>query len=97
MDTSEKLKLKARAQQLDVGATIGKGGLSAGAVEEVARQLEEARLLKVRLLAAAREGQSREELAQELAERCRAEVVEVRGNTVVLWRGRKQRTRPAAE
>ncbi|HEV8359172.1 MAG TPA: YhbY family RNA-binding protein [Candidatus Thermoplasmatota archaeon] len=93
MDGEAKRKLRARAQQLGVGATIGKDGLTEGALEEVRRQLEEQRLLKVRLLASAREGQTREDLARELAEGCAADLVEVRGNTVVLWRGKATRRR----
>lgn len=91
MDAAERTKLRARAQQLDVGATIGKQGINEGSVEELRRQLESQRLLKVRLLASAREGQTRDALAQELAERTGSELVEVRGNTVVLWRGKAQR------
>jgi RNA-binding protein len=91
MDQAEKLKLRAKAQSLPAKMNIGKSGLTEGVVEEVRRQLEEDRLLKVKLLASAREEASREALAQELAERTGAELVEVRGNTAVLWRGRAAR------
>lgn len=91
MDTAERLRLRAKAQALSAAMSVGKSGLTDGVVEEVRRQLEEHRLLKLRLLPSAQEERSREELAAELAQRTRSELVEVRGNTVVLWRGKKQR------
>lgn len=91
MDTDERLKLRAQAQKLEAAMQVGKSGLTEGVVEEVRRQLEEHRLLKLRLLPASQEERSREELAGDLAERTGSELVEVRGNTVVLWRGKKQR------
>lgn len=94
MDKEERLALRAQAQKLPAAMNIGKSGLTDGVVEEVRRQLEEHRLLKVKLLASAREEKPREDLAAELAERAGAELVEVRGNTAVLWRGKARRRRP---
>lgn len=91
MDAEERRRLRVQAQGLPAAMNIGKAGLTAGVVEEVRRQLEEHRLVKVKLLASARGEQAREALAAELAERTGAELVEVRGNTAVLWRGRRAR------
>lgn len=93
MEGADRQKLAARAQQLKPAMNIGKAGLTTGVVDEVRRQLEEQRLLKVKLLASARGGQATKDLAAELAERAGAELVEVRGNTVVLWRKRRPRAR----
>ena len=93
LDNATRLKLRAEAQKLRAESSVGKSGVNAGVVDEVDRQLEEHRLLKIKLLASAREEHTREELARELAERTGAELIEVRGNTAVLWRrGKRRRT-----
>lgn len=91
MDAEEKARLRAQAQSLTAVMNVGKSGLTDGVVEEVSRQLDEHRLLKVKLLPSSREERARDDLAEELAKRTRAELVEVRGNTAVLWRGKKPR------
>jgi RNA-binding protein len=91
LEKDERLRLRAQAQGLKAAMNIGKSGLTEGVVDEVRRQLEEHRLLKVKLLPSSQEEQAREDLAAELAQRCGAELVEVRGNTAVLWRGKAQR------
>jgi RNA-binding protein len=91
LDTAERLKLRAEAQKLRAEMNIGKFGITAAVVDEVDRQLQEHRLLKVKLLASAREAQGREDLARDLAERTGAELVEIRGNTAVLWRRGKRK------
>jgi RNA-binding protein len=93
MDQAEQHKLRARAQRLDAAMNIGKSGVSAGVVEEARRHLEEHRLLKVRFLAAARDERGSGELAQDLAARAGAELVEVRGHTAVLWKPGARRAR----
>lgn len=57
---------------------IGKRGVTPEAVEEVARQLEDRKVVKIRWL------QSADVDPAELAARTGAEVVDVRGRTLVL-------------
>ena len=95
MDKDERLRLRAQAQKMPAAMNIGKSGLTAGVVEEVRRQLEEHRLLKVKLLPSAREERASKEVAEELAERAEAELVEVRGHTAVLWRAGRRKRAPA--
>ncbi|MCA1813048.1 MAG: YhbY family RNA-binding protein, partial [Halobacteriales archaeon] len=61
MDTDERLRLRAKAQALEAVMSIGKSGVTDGVVEEVVRQLEEHHLLKVRVLASARDEKSTQE------------------------------------
>lgn len=93
MDKDERLRLRAQAQQLDPVMNIGKGGVTAGVVKEVQRQLDEHRLLKVRVLPGARGERGTPDLARDLAARAGAELVEVRGHTAVLWKPRARRPR----
>jgi RNA-binding protein len=75
--------LHGRIQDLDVTLWIGKRGLDP-VVDELAAQLEERDLVKVKFLRSARGSMDVEGLATELAERVDAEVVDIRGNTAVV-------------
>lgn len=76
---------RARAHDLDVTVWVGKGGIG-GVEDELRDQLAERDLVKVKFLRAARGGTTTEELAEELASRVEAELVEVRGHTGVFYR-----------
>lgn len=75
--------LHGRIQELDVTLWIGKGGLDP-VVDELADQLDDRDLVKVKFLRSARGASDVEDLAAELAERVDAEVIETRGNTAVI-------------
>jgi RNA-binding protein len=80
MDPQE---LRKDAHDVDVTVWVGKGGIDS-VVEEVGDQLDDRKLVKVKFLRAARGGTTVEELADELADRVDATLVETRGNTAVL-------------
>lgn len=71
-----------RIHDLDATLRVGKGGV-APVADELARQLGDRELVKVKFLRAARGGTSTEELATDLADGAGADVVEVRGHTAV--------------
>lgn len=75
-------ELRKEAHDLDVTVWVGKGGIGS-VVEELGNQLDNEKLVKVKFLRAARGGTTAEELAEKLAERIGADLVEVRGNTAV--------------
>ena len=70
---------------LDVTLWVGKNGLEP-VVDELADQLKNEDLVKVKFLRAARGGTTTEDLAADLADRVNAELVETRGHTAVLTR-----------
>ncbi|MGQ4555726.1 YhbY family RNA-binding protein [Halobellus sp. GM3] len=82
MDEQE---LRKEAHDLDVTVWVGKGGIEP-VVEEASDQLADRELIKVKFLRAARGGTTVEELADDLAARTDATVVETRGNTGVFAR-----------
>lgn len=65
---------------------VGKNGLTSSLIEEINRQLKDNKLVKIKLLKSAVELKPREEMARELAEKTKAELIEVKGNTVVLFK-----------
>ena len=75
-------ELRKQAHDLDVTVWVGKSGLQA-VTDELADQLADRDLVKVKFLRAARGGTSVDELAEEMAERVDADLVETRGNTAV--------------
>jgi RNA-binding protein len=83
LDRSLKEKRKA-ASQLQPTVRIGRSGITAGVIEEIRAQLKNREVVKVKLLGTDRNETKR--LSTELAGRCSAELVDVRGNTVTLWR-----------
>jgi RNA-binding protein len=87
LPTDRVQKLRGEAQQLSAELQVGKAGLSEGFVEEVDRQLASDDLVKVRVLRSAAAETGPEEAGEDLAERTEAHLIEVRGNTVVLYRG----------
>jgi len=77
--------LRERAHDVDVTVWVGKAGIEA-VVEELSDQLDDRELVKVKFLRAARGGTTTADLAEDLADRVTAEVVETRGHTAVMHR-----------
>jgi RNA-binding protein len=76
-------ELRKQAHATDVTVWVGKGGLDP-VVDELRDQLKERTLVKVKFHRTARGGTTTEELAEELASRVNAEVIETRGHTGVF-------------
>jgi RNA-binding protein len=85
MDKDKLYKLKSQAVQLKPIINIGKNGITDAVVEELVKQIKANRLVKVRILKSAAQGDVKT-LAQQLADTTRTTLVEVRGSTVVLYR-----------
>lgn len=76
--------LRREAQSLAPVMSIGKNGITAGSVTLLQRELDQKRLVKVKLLKAFVDGNDRKEAAQRLASFSGALLVQVVGNVVVL-------------
>ena len=79
----ERAHLKARAHALEPRVQIGHGGLSDAVTAEVDRALKAHELIKVKILADRGE---REEIAEAMAAKTDAAIVQRVGKVVVLWR-----------
>jgi RNA-binding protein len=77
--------LRKRAHDLDVTVWVGKGGIDP-VVDELDDQLGDRDLVKVKFLRASRGGTTTEALADDLADRVGADIVDVRGHTAVMTR-----------
>ena len=84
MDKKRVMKLRVDAQKLKPSVHVGKEGLSTKVVEELKRQLEKNKIVKVRVLGSF-EG-NRKDIAMMMARESQSLLVDVRGSTVVLAR-----------
>lgn len=93
MDKGQRQRLRAEGQGLEATVQLGKGGASEGLLAELDAQLKRNHLVKVRIQRAAAGGErdAEQSMAESLAERLGAEVVERRGHTVLLYRRRAPR------
>jgi len=69
---------------------VGKGGVSQELLKEVNKQLDKNEMVKIKVLKAALESGKTREIASEIARETRSSLVEVRGNTFMLYKRRKK-------
>ncbi|KKL46448.1 hypothetical protein LCGC14_2345470 [marine sediment metagenome] len=84
LTSRQRAELRSRARKLRPGASVGKGGLTDSALVHLRDQLARAELLKVRL--AGPSAADRRALAHRMANALDAEVVDLIGRMVVLYR-----------
>ncbi|HAU1326886.1 TPA: ribosome assembly RNA-binding protein YhbY [Legionella pneumophila] len=84
MDTSFKQSLKAKAHHLKPVVLLGAKGLTEAILAETNVALLAHELIKVKINGAEKE--DRMQMAQELCEQLHAELVQMIGNTLVLYR-----------
>ncbi|MFB6068398.1 MAG: YhbY family RNA-binding protein [Halobacterium sp.] len=75
--------LAKQAHEADVTVWVGKAGVES-VVDELADQLDDRDVVKVKFLRSSRGSDETEDLADDLADRVGADVVDVRGNTAVF-------------
>ncbi|WP_370572345.1 YhbY family RNA-binding protein [Methanomethylovorans sp.] len=86
MDKDKLYELKAEASQLKPIINIGKNGVTAPVVEEIRKHLKANRMIKMKLLKSSREEKDTTAIAEELAQATGSQVIEIRGNSVVLYK-----------
>lgn len=74
------------AARMEPSTHVGKNGVTDSLIEEINRQLKDNKLVKIKILKSAMESMPRDEIAHALAEKTGARLIEVRGNTVVLFK-----------
>lgn len=84
MTSKQRSNLRALANGLQPSVTVGKGGIGENVIREINDALEANELIKVSFLESA--GSSARDAGGDLAVRARAELVQVMGNRVTLYR-----------
>jgi len=80
----QKRFLRAKAHHLNPIFQVGKGGVNENMVQQIADVLEARELIKVSILQNCED--DRDTVAEQLSKGARAELVQVIGNTVVLYK-----------
>lgn len=75
--------------QLPIALSIGKNGLTAGAIKQLDLELEHHETIKVNLLRAFLDSHDKKEAVEQLAMHTKSKVVQQVGNKVVLYRAKK--------
>lgn len=86
MDKKRIMELRGMAARMEPASHVGKNGVTDSLIEEINRQLKDNKLIKVKVLKSAMDEMSREDIAHLLVEKTGAELIEVKGNTVVLFK-----------
>lgn len=86
MDKDKLYELKAEASQLKPVMNIGKNGITDPVLEEIKKHLKTSHLIKVKMLKSSREEKDTTTIADELAQATASQVIEIRGNSVVLYK-----------
>jgi RNA-binding protein len=73
---------------------VGKGGISRDLLGEIEKQLEQREMVKVKILKSALDENKANAIASSIAEQTKANLVEVRGHTLVLYKRREKRFKP---
>ncbi len=84
----QKRFLRAEAHHLDPIFQVGKGGVNENMTKQISEALEVRELLKVSVLQNCDE--DRKEVAQELVDGTKAELVQVIGSTIILYKESKE-------
>jgi len=84
LKSSERAALRAEANKLQAILQVGKGGIEANLIKQVDDALEARELIKLRVLESS--PVEAKEAANELAAATGADVVQVIGRALVLWR-----------
>jgi RNA-binding protein len=82
MQKKTRKELKGMGNELKATIHIGKDGVTEGLIEEVKKQIKAHRIVKVKVLASTSE--FKKQMAEELAEKAGIELLELRGNTILL-------------
>ncbi|ATZ61752.2 MAG: YhbY family RNA-binding protein [Methanosarcinales archaeon Met12] len=86
MDKKRLYKLKSDAALLDPVMQVGKNGVTEMLADELKGQLKKMRLVKVKFLRSATDGAGIEQVAQQLSQATKSELIEIRGRTAVYFK-----------
>ena len=71
---------------------VGKDGMSPQTMNEISRQLEKRKIVKVQILKSALEDESANEIALKTAHQTESILIDVRGHTFILHKPRKKKS-----
>ena len=82
---SQKKKLSEKAKIIEPILRIGKSGLTESVIEEIKKQLQKKRLIKIKILKSALEDKDKKELAIKLAPKAHKYAIEAKSKIELLF------------
>jgi RNA-binding protein len=86
-----KRRIKAALSAEKPTVWIGKEGVTAQSISEIAKQLDAREMIKVKILKTALQEEEAKIIATQVAEQTESELVDVRGHTFLLFKRKKKR------
>jgi len=90
INAKTKRRVKKRLSAEKPTIWVGKTGVSQELLKEVDKQLDKNEMVKIKILKSALESSKTKEVAAQIAEQTQSSLVEVRGNTFMLYKRRKK-------
>jgi len=84
-----KRRMTRRMSLEDATVRIGKKGSTTFLIDEIAKQLDKRKTVKVKVLNTALRGEATEEIARKIASETRSEITELRGHTFIIHKPKK--------
>ncbi len=84
MDRKIIRELKGKAQSIQSTVRVGKSGITEQIINEISHQLSKKHLIKIKALGC--DKNEVREIANDLSQHTGSELIDVRGNTIVLWK-----------
>ena len=81
-----KKELRAKGRKISATVWLGKSELDFKIIAEIRKQLKTKKLVKIKMLKSFLESHDKKEVALELAEKCKADLIDLVGFVVVLHR-----------
>lgn len=89
MSSKSRLRIRRKMEAEKPTILIGKNGVTPETVEEISKQLDKRKMVKVKLLKSALKDKKAKHVAEKIAQQTEAALIDVRGHTFVLHKGRK--------
>ena len=90
LTTGMKRRIKRKLGEEKPTIWIGKNGVSQEILKEIEKQLEKTKMVKLKILKTAIAQDEAKKIAMQIAEQTKAELVEVRGHTLILYKHPKK-------
>ena len=87
----DRKELRIRGMSIKPTVQVGKSGLTDGIVKEIDEQLEKREFIKIKMLQSMGPSKRWKDEVVEMAERLKAELIEIKGGTILLYRKGKKK------
>ncbi len=88
IDKKEKSKIKSHLADIKHSVSIGKNGINDQVIASLKKRIKAHKYLKIKMLKNYNPKKSKNEIANEIANKLKADVIDIRGNCIGLYKNR---------